>query len=73
MAILLSLFAITVSSNLFAQEKVTVRIEGEEYEQDMPQDLQSAQDLIRDMAIMINNSDDYIVATKESIKKEREC
>ena len=72
MVILLLLFAISVSSKLFAQEKVTVRVEGEEYEQDMPQDLQSAQELIRDMATMINNSDDYIVATNESIKKERE-
>ena len=55
--LLLSLFAL---SKLYSQETVNIKIGGEEYEQEMPFDLQSAQELIRSMADMINETDNHI-------------
>lgn len=67
--LLLSLFAL---SNLYSQETVNIRIGGEEYEQEMPSDLQSAQELIRSMADMINETDNHIQSIIQQDKNERD-
>ena len=69
-----SLFGMLTASNLFAKEKETVdiRINGEEYTQDMPADLKSAQSLILYLADMVNNSDDYIVRQNKQNAEDRQ-
>ena len=67
--LLLSLFAL---SKLYSQEPVNIRIGGEEYEQEMPSDLQSAQELIRSMADMINETDNHIRSIVQQDKNERD-
>lgn len=67
-----SLFASLLASNLFAKETVTIRINGEEYSQEMPNDIESAQFLISSMADMLNLADDHIVGQDKKTTEERQ-
>jgi len=70
--VLILLLSLFVLINVAAQEKVVIKIGGEEYEQDMPTDLQSSQRLIRDLVEMYNESDEFIVTQSQKNEKERE-
>lgn len=71
LTILAALLLCLTTSNLFAKETVTIKVYGEDYVTDMPEDIEAAQKLIRYMARMINTSDDQIVAAESNAAEER--
>lgn len=65
--LILSLITINIFS-LYSEE-IVIRINGEEYSREMPEDIDGAKSLIRDMSKMINTSDDTIISLKSDIDK----
>lgn len=58
--IIVSLIIASTTINLYSEE-INIKINGEEYSREMPEDLESAKILIRSMSEMINNADNTII------------
>lgn len=55
-----------ITTNIYSEE-INIKINGEDYSREMPENLESAKDLIRSMSEMINNADSTVVRLRTEL------